>query len=233
MDKILLIDDDMDILTINEKYLESIGYEVLMAESAEVGLSILSHTQVDCILLDVMLPGYSGFEACTLIKELSSAPILFLSGRSAEDDRVRGLITGADDYITKPYSLKELGAKIYAHIRSSKRHVESVSMLSFPPLFINVINRDVIMGETSVALTPKEYEILMYMAKRINKVVTFENLFADLWKDDAQMDKRSIVVHVNSIRKKLSVAPYEDIQFIRTIWREGYIFKYPPERVEK
>ncbi|MDY2590887.1 MAG: response regulator transcription factor, partial [Agathobacter sp.] len=139
MAKLLLIDDDTEVLSVNKKYFMKEHYEVKTADSAEKGLKLLSTFEADCILLDIMMPGMDGFEACKRIRKISKAPIIILSGKTSEDDKINGLLLGADDYMIKPYSLRELSARIQVQIRRhAASEVASATVLAFPPLKIDI-----------------------------------------------------------------------------------------------
>ena len=225
-DRVLLIDDDGEILEMNRAYLEHVGYEVFTAESAEKAMDIVSETQPNCIVLDIMMPGMSGLEACGRLRALTAAPILFLTGKSSEEDRIQGLLVGGDDYIIKPYSMGELSARILAHIRRTKSASVNVSELSFPPLSIDLLNRTVLINGMQLAMPNREFEVLALLARNAGSTVAFAEINQQLWKTTYDGDRRAIMVHVSGLRKKLEAV---GMRCIETIYGEGYRFVYPPE----
>lgn len=222
MHKLLLIDDDNEVLLINRQYFTRKGYEVRCAPSAREGLAALAGFPPDCILLDVMMPQIDGFEACRRIREKTDAPILFLTGKLDEESKVKGLLTGGDDYIAKPYGLAELEARIIANIRRS--HTQSAP-LSFPPLEINVAAHQAILFGEPLGLTNREYELLHLLAVNANRLVTFEQISTHLWGSYRYEDRSSVMVGMSRLRKKLNLGGTAR-DFIETEWGKGYTFVY-------
>lgn len=223
MSKLLLIDDDIEILSINKKYFTKEGYEVRTATNAVTAVNALKNFAADCILLDVMMPGIDGFKACRKIKTLTKAPVIFLTGRSLEDDRVKGLLLGADDYIIKPYSLKELSARIQVQIRRSYGSVLSNAAISYPPLLIDLVKHKVFYDKEEILLSNREYELLYLLASKPNETVTFENIGFSMWGTYSDDDRRTIMVTASRLRKKLE--EYTGlIELVETVWSRGYRF---------
>lgn len=226
MATVLLVDDDTEVLEINSKYLTKEGFEILAVSNPIKALSVAKQKMPDCIILDVMMPGMNGYELCEQIRSFSSAPIIFLTGCSSEDEKIKGLVTGADDYIIKPYSLKELKARIDVLLRR-------VSMLSTPAtkanllvigdLSINLIEHKAFYMGEDLQLANREYEVLLYMAEHPNRTITFEELGTKLFGVYSELDRRLVMVNVSRLRKKMNQD--EDLyNMIETVWSKGYKF---------
>lgn len=226
MAKILLIDDDKEILTINMRYLQDEGFQVKAATGAVTGLRLIGEFQPDCIVLDVMMPNMDGFTACQKIREISDAPIIFLTGRTDEDNKINGLLLGADDYMIKPYSLRELSTRIRVLIRRfSSTANASQTIMSFPPLSINTLEKKAYYNEEVIDLTGREYELLVLLASKPNTTVTFEEIGKALFDVYTEADRRTITVSASRLRKKL--ADYIGLaDYIQTVWSQGYQFHY-------
>lgn len=220
--KVLLIDDDKDVLQINAKYLTTNGFDVKITSHPSVVMKVLKEFSPDCIVLDVMMPEMDGMALCRQIRALSQTPIIFLSGKTEEEDRIRGLMLGADDYITKPYSLRELAVRIQTNIR---RHTisSSTSILSFPPLSVDTIAHKVYYNDEEVPLSNREYELLLLLINQKNEIVTFEDIAMKIWGSYSESDRRSIMVNASRLRKKMEAYPGLE-QMIETVWSKGYRF---------
>lgn len=229
MYKILLIDDDAEVLDINKKFLMKEGYQVAASTSALKAISVLKKQPCDCIVLDVMMPELNGFDACARFREFTDTPIIFLTGKSAEEDRITGLMLGADDYIVKPYSLKELSLRIQALMRRRQIGLNTVktptpaTMLSFPPLQVDTIEHKVFCNEEEIALSNREFSLLQLLVSHPEKTITFEEIGTKIWGTYTENDRRSIMVNTSRLRKKLEVYPELD-GMIETVWSEGYKF---------
>lgn len=224
---VLLIDDDIDVLKINKKYLDNEGFQTLTAANAVDGIRLIEKHQPDCIVLDVMMPQINGFQACSKIRTLTDASVIFLTGRTTEDDKIKGLMLGADDYIIKPYSLKELHARILAHVRRNQSSASAPStVLSFPPLKIDKTAHKAYYEEEELSLSMKEYDLLLHLASNPNTVITFEDIANALWGSYQENDRRTIMVQMSRLRKKL--AYYNGLEnMIETVWSKGYKFLAP------
>lgn len=231
MYKILFIDDDKDVLDINHKYFRQKGWQVLSATSAKEGYQFIKSFNPDCIILDVMMPEINGFSACKTFRNITNVPIIFLTGRVSEDDKIQGLLLGADDYVTKPYSLRELAARIESNI---KRH-QAISALSvqsandfilhFPPLSIDINAHKAFYNNEEILLSNREFELLLFLAEHNNKPVTFEAIGQKIWGSFSDSDRRSIMVNTSRLRKKLD--QYNGLEnIIETVWSKGYKFNY-------
>lgn len=229
MYKILLIDDDAEVLDINKKFLMKEGYQVATSTSALKAISVLKKQPCDCIVLDVMMPEMNGFDACAKFREFTDTPIIFLTGKSSEDDRINGLMLGADDYIIKPYSLKELSLRIQALMRrrqaslSPAKTTTPATTLSFPPLQIDTLDHKVYCNNEEIALSNREFSLLQLLVSNPEKTITFEEIGTKIWGTYTDTDRRSIMVNTSRLRKKLEA--YSELDgMIETVWSEGYKF---------
>ncbi len=225
MSKILLIDDDVDVLKINKKYLENVGFKVYATNVAEKGIEFACKNLPDCILLDVMMPEINGYAVCKRIHDVANIPIIFLSGRGSEDDKIKGLSLGAEDYIVKPYSLRELKARIDVLLRRATpvQTIETSSKLVFSDLTIDKMAHKVFYQTEDLQLTNREYEVLLYMAEHPNREISFEELGNMIFGGFQASDRSSIMVIVSRIRKKFGEFPGLS-NMLKTIWSVGYSF---------
>ena len=223
--KILLVDDDTDILEINRSFLASEGYDVYTATTIAQTMEKIQVVNFDCIVLDVMLPDGNAFELPPRIQVYCKAPIIFLTAKEDVDDKITGFKAGADDYITKPYSLPELSLRINAHI---KRNLKSEGFLmEFSPLKINIKTREVTLKDEAVHLTNREFDILRLLAETPNVIVPFSRIYSQVWGDDSPCDNHLVMVNISYLRKKMEkIAP--EITYVKTEWGIGYSFAYPP-----
>ena len=224
MSKILVIDDEPDILALVKNALQKDGHLVTTAESPEkVELSSLN--RFNLLLLDVMMPDRNGYEVCHILRTFTSAPILFLTGKSSEDDKITGLTSGADDYIVKPYSLRELKARIDILLRrmgqlksASDNHTLVIGNLTID----KVAHKALFLGE-DLGLANREYEVLLYLAEHPDRDITFEELGNALLGTYMEADRRLVMVNVSRLRKKLDRS-HELSNHIETVWGKGYRF---------
>lgn len=224
MPKLLMIDDDREVLLINRRYFSRKGYDVKCAPGAREGIDSLESFAPDCILLDVMMPRLDGFEACRLIREKTDAPILFLTGKLDEPSKIRGLLTGGDDYIAKPYGLAELEARIVANIRRvSMEGKAPPKRLRFPPLEIDMEAHQAYLDGNDLRLSNREYDLLYFLATHAGRLVTYEEIAAQLWGSYREEDRNPVMVHVSRLRKKLGCGE-DSPEFIETVWSKGYQF---------
>lgn len=222
---ILLIDDDKEVLEINKKYLEREGLEVHAFANPIKGLQYVQTKPVDCVVLDVMMPGMDGYEFCSRLRTFSSIPVIFLTGKGSEDDRINGLMTGADDYIVKPYSLRELKVRIDVILRRStpKKNPESDNILTFGKLAIDKLSHKAVYDGEDLGLANREYEVLLFLASHPNEEITFEQLGTALFGSYMESDRRSVMVNVSRLRKKMDL-DFELENMIETVWSKGYKF---------
>lgn len=225
MSKLVMIDDDAEVLAINQKYLTGVGFTVYTAVSPKEGILSIREHLPDCILLDVMLPEADGYRVCRYIRSFSSVPILFLTARGSEEDVVRGLTCGGDDYLIKPYSLRELKARVDLLIRR-RRQLESVSsdlLLTIGNLTIDKLAHKALYRGENLLLSNREYEVLLYLAEHADRDVTFEELGCALFGSYRESDRRSVMVNVSRLRKRFE-GSYELENRIETVWSKGYRF---------
>lgn len=222
---ILLIDDDKEVLEINKKYLEREGLEVHAFASPVKGLQYAQSKPVDCVVLDVMMPGMDGYELCQRLRAFSSVPVIFLTGKGSEDDKINGLMTGADDYIVKPYSLRELKVRIDVILRRTapKKDTESENTITFGKLVIDKLSHKAVYDGIDLGLANREYEVLLFLASHPNEEITFEQLGTALFGSYMETDRRSVMVNVSRLRKKMAL-DFELENMIETVWSKGYKF---------
>jgi two-component system, OmpR family, lantibiotic biosynthesis response regulator NisR/SpaR len=222
-EKILIVDDEAEIVSLIEQSLVMEGYKVITARDGQHALAQI-HCKPDLIILDVMMPKLNGFELCQMIRDEVSCPILFVSGKQTEADRIQGLSIGGDDFITKPFSLRELKARVAAHLRRNQRVVTQTSnrmTLRYGFLHMDLKGRDVKIKQTTIPFTTKEFEILEMLALHPGQVFSKEQMYTKIWGLEAMGDAATITEHVKKIRAKLSIAD-PDINYIITVWGVGY-----------
>lgn len=218
--KILVIEDEVAQIHILKYNLESAGFDVVTAENAEEGLMVARTELPSLILLDWMLPDMSGIEVCRILKadnDTKATPIIMLTARGAEDDMVRGLGVGADDYVVKPHSIKELIARIKANIRKTGQDDEN---LSYANIVMNIETHRVTRGDDVIKLGPTEYRLLKTLLGRPKKVWSRAQLLDHVWGTDIYVDERTVDVHMGRLRKAINVNGHADV--IRTIRGAGY-----------
>jgi two-component system response regulator VicR len=227
MKKILVVDDEQSIVDILKFNLEKNGFEVVTAYAGDTGYEMAMTENPDLILLDVMLPEMDGFEVCKKIRQTSSVPIIMLTARIDEIDKVLGLELGADDYMTKPFGVRELVARVKANLRrtvSEEKSKENSAILTFGNLAIDTEKFGVTKNGTSVELTLREYELLMYLVNQGEKIVSRETLLEKVWGYEYYGDVRTVDVTVSRLREKIEDNPAEP-SFIITKRGFGYFFK--------
>jgi len=231
MIKILIIEDDSSIAELQKDYLEVAGFEIKVCADGSEGLRDLRENHYDLLIVDIMLPGMDGFEILRSIKDEKEIPVLLVSARKEEIDKIKGLSLGADDYVTKPFSPGELVARVNAHLdnyeRLKNRFSESTKMnksLTIRGLRIDKDARRVYIHDQEVNLAQKEFDLLMYLAQNPNRVFGREDLFERLWGQDAMGDSATVTVHIARVREKIENDP-SNPQYIETVWGAGYRFR--------
>lgn len=202
MNTILLIEDNARIMDTNKEYLEFQGYSVLTASTLLDGRTVLKNHMVDMIILDIMLPDGSGIDFCAEIREYHGVPVLFLTCLDDDATLVAGLKVGGDEYMTKPYSLTALSARVEALLRRVRIDKASEKCFMVGSLLIDCGKRKVFLGDVDVSLTPKEFDILLLLARGTGKSFTAEDIYSQVW-GNCLFDKRTVLVHISSLRKKL------------------------------
>lgn len=223
--KLLLVEDDPDISFLVESHLKSEGFDVTAAQDGEKALQYFNDSAFDLVLLDIMLPKVNGKEVLKTIRETSSVPILIISAKDSEIDRILGLELGADDYITKPFSVRELAARIHAALRRigyyKNNEPEHQNNISMGPFTLNLETYQVIKSGEPINLTAKEFEILKLFFENPKRVFTKAQIFARVWDDDFLKDDNTVMVHIRKLREKLEDDPSNPI-YIKTVWGIGY-----------
>lgn len=223
MATILVADDEREILELLTDYLEAEGYTVLGAPDGTTALDLARSQPVDCLILDVMMPGLNGFEVCKQLRESQDLPILFLSARQTDVDKIRGLGLGGDDYIGKPFSPGEVVARVKALLRRYKRGEATTGpRLRFGHLEIESRAREVTVNGAPIPMTPKEFELLLFLAEHPKQVFTREQLFDRIWGDFG--DLHTVTVHIARLREKVELNPAKPA-LISTVWGVGYRFE--------
>ena len=223
MYKLLVVDDEPKIREVIREYAEFNGYEVTEAEDGMSAVGLCKLNKYDLVILDIMMPKLDGFTACKEIKKISDVPIIMLSARGEEYDKLFGFELGIDDYIVKPFSPKELMARVNVVLeRRNSVSKDNSSVLTFDGLEINIAARTVSVDGKRVELTPKEYDLLFYLIKNKNIALSRDKLLSDIWGYDFFGDDRTIDTHIKNLRNNLG--PYRDV--IVTLRGVGYKFEY-------
>ncbi|MCR5666377.1 MAG: response regulator transcription factor [Eubacterium sp.] len=228
MSKILIVEDEEAIADLEKDYLELSGFEVSVVNDGEVGLKRALEEEFDLFILDLMLPGVDGFEICKQIRKTKNTPILMVSAKKDDIDKIRGLGLGADDYITKPFSPSELVARVKAHLARYDRLIGSMNqqndIVEIRGIKIDKTARRVWVNEEEKQFTTKEFDLLTFLAEHPNHVYTKEDLFREIWDMESVGDIATVTVHIKKIREKIEVNTAKP-QYIETIWGVGYRFK--------
>lgn len=225
--KILIIEDELSIAELERDYLEISGYEVVMEYSGDTGLNRALNEDFDLVILDLMLPKVDGFEICRRIRAEKNIPILMVSAKKEDIDKIRGLGLGADDYISKPFSPGELVARVKAHLSRYDRllgeRVQKNEEIRVRGLLIDKTSHRVSVNGVEVLFTAKEFDLLTYLAMNPNRVLSKEQIFDRIWGMDAFGDISTVTVHIRKLREKIELEP-SNPQYIETIWGAGYRF---------
>lgn len=228
MSRILIIEDEEAIADLEKDYLELSDFEVVIENSGDRGLSRALSEEFDLVILDLMLPGMDGFEVCRSIREEKNIPIIMVSAKKDDIDKIRGLGLGADDYMTKPFSPSELVARVKAHMARYDRLVGSTQkvndIIEIRGLKIDKTARRVYLDDEEKIFTTKEFDLLTFLAQNPNHVYTKEELFREIWDMDSIGDIATVTVHIKKIREKIEFDTTKP-QYIETIWGVGYRFK--------
>ena len=228
MSRILIIEDEEAIAELEKDYLELSEFEVEIANAGDVGLDKALKEQFDLVVLDLMLPGMDGFEVCKNIREEKNIPIIMVSAKKEDIDKIRGLGLGADDYMTKPFSPSELVARVKAHLARYNRlvgsHLKENDIVEIRGIRIDKTARRVYINGEEKAFTTKEFDLLTFLAENPNHVFTKEELFREIWDMDSIGDIATVTVHIKKIREKIEFDTANP-QYIETIWGVGYRFK--------
>lgn len=226
-DKILIVDDEKEIADLVALYLENDNFTVFKFYTAEDALACIQREELDLAILDLMLPGISGLQICKRIREKHNYPIIMLTAKGEETDKITGLTLGADDYITKPFLPLELVARVKAQLRRYKRYNVAEAgrqeeILEHAGLVMNISTHECTLNEKPLSLTPTEFSILQILCEKKGNVVSAEELFHRIWKDEYfSKSSNTITVHIRHLREKMGDS-FENPKYIKTVWGCGY-----------
>lgn len=228
MSKILIVEDEEAIADLEKDYLELSGFDVEIENDGTSGMERALNEDFDMFILDLMLPGIDGFEICRKIREKKNTPVLMVSAKKDDIDKIRGLGLGADDYITKPFSPSELVARVKAHLARYERLIGSTAqkndIIEIRGIRIDKTARRVWVNEEEKQFTTKEFDLLTFLAENPNHVFTKDELFSKIWDMESIGDIATVTVHIKKIREKIEFNTAKP-QYIETIWGVGYRFK--------
>ncbi len=228
MSKLLIVEDELAIAELERDYLELSGFEVTLETDGEKGAALAMNEDFDLIILDIMLPGRDGFEICREIRQEKNTPIIMVSAKKDDIDKIRGLGLGADDYMTKPFSPSELVARVKAHLARYERligsGVKENTIIEIRGIKIDKTARRVYVNGEEKTFTTKEFDLLTFLAENPNHVFSKEELFQKIWDMESIGDIATVTVHIKKIREKIEVNTSKP-QYIETIWGVGYRFK--------
>lgn len=230
MPKILIIEDDLEIASLEQDYLQIAGFGTVLAGNGAEGLKAAKTAAPDLVILDIMLPGSDGFSVLKELREVSDIPVIILSARGEDIDKIRGLGLGADDYMQKPFSPGELVARVQAHLSrferltSASKPKTGKAKLEVRGLEVDREDRRVYVHGKECSLTPKEFDILLFLMENPNRVFSKEYLFEGIWGLEAFGDSDTVVVHVRRLREKIESDP-QNPQYVETVWGSGYRFR--------
>ena len=228
MSRILIIEDEEAIAELEKDYLELSGFEVIICNRGDLGLDMALKEDFDLIILDLMLPEVDGFEICRQVRDAKNTPIIMVSAKKDDIDKIRGLGLGADDYMTKPFSPSELVARVKAHMERYNRLIGSTAqkndIIEIRGIKIDKTARRVYINGEEKNFTTKEFDLLTFLAQNPNHVFTKEELFREIWDMESLGDIATVTVHIKKIREKIEFNTAKP-QYIETIWGVGYRFK--------
>lgn len=225
MTNILVCDDDKEIVDAIEIYLQQEGYQIYKAYDGEQAIKVLKETNIQLLIIDIMMPRLDGIHATLKIREFSSVPIIFLSAKSEDTDKILGLNMGADDYITKPFNPLELVARVKSNLRRYTQlgslNVENNALYQVGGLCMNDDTKEVTVDGETVKLTPIEYNILFLLVKNQGKVFSIDQIYENIWNEEAIGAYNTVAVHIRHIREKIEINPKEP-RYLKVVWGVGY-----------
>ena len=224
MRRILIIDDDTALSDITRDMLEQYEYEVEQAYSVSEAFATLTDTRFDLLLLDINLPDGTGFEVCEELRRVSMVPVIFASARTGVDDRISGFEKGGDDYLPKPYSMKELLVRINALIRRTYGAAAEEEKVTFGNVEVNLTSRSVTKNGKEVSLSLKEFDLLAYLVRYRNNAVEKDKLISEVWGAFSEVDASTLTVHIRWLREKLEDEPSAP-KYIKTVYKVGYMLE--------
>lgn len=222
--KILIIDDDEDLSMIISDMLTDHGYDVTLAPDSETAFGLLTQNSFHLILLDINLPDALGFDVCRELRRISSVPVIFASARTSETDRISGLDIGGDDYISKPFSMKELLSRINALIRRTYGYADISKTVSFGRVMVDIGARTVTKNGKPVNLSLREFDLLAYMCEHPDTALTKDKLLSEVWGTFTEVTPATLTVHMRWLREKLEDDP-ADPKYLKTVYKTGYILE--------
>ena len=222
--QILIIDDDEDLSFIISDMLEDYGYDVTCAKDSDEAFALLADNTYHLILLDINLPDTTGFELCKELRQVSTVPVIFASARTSETDRITGFDIGGDDYLPKPYSMKELLSRVNALIRRTYGFSKEEQILSFGDITVNITARTVTKTGEVVPLSLREFDLLAYLCEHKNTAIAKEELLAEVWGAFSMVEPSTLTVHIRWLREKLEENPAKP-QYIKTVFKVGYMLE--------
>ena len=222
--KILIVDDDKELSFIIKKMLETYGYSVTVTHTCESAFDLLAGSSFDLVLLDVNLPDGTGFDVCRQLRSACSVPVIFASARTSEDDRVTGFDIGGDDYLPKPYSMRELLSRVNALLRRTFKNSTEEKTVCFGDVRVNITARTVEKGGKPVTLSLREFDLLAYLCENQNAAVSKEKIFAAVWGAFTEVEPSTLAVHIRWLREKLEDDPAEP-KYIKTVRKVGYVLE--------
>lgn len=223
MPHLLFVDDDKNFLEINRRYFEERGFSVALCTNAEQALDYINKFPVDCVILDIMMPGVNGFELCRYFKSRILAPIIFLTAYTEKEYLYQGFSFGGDDFLTKPCDLRELEIRINVRINQKNTGLLKAERYEYPPMVINAGTREVFINDILVPLTAYEFDILLLLVRSPDHVFSLKTIYHEIWKLPDLENAKTVKVHVARMRHKLEMACPQR-KFIGTIWKQGYRF---------
>ena len=226
--KVLIIDDDEDLSFIISDMLESYGYNVTCAENSEKAFELLESNTYHIILLDINLPDADGFEICSELRRTSTTPVIFASARTSETDRIAGFDIGGDDYLPKPYSMKELLSRVNALVRRTYGFSQQENIVKFGNVLVNLTGRTVSKNGSPVTLSLREFDLLSYLCQHKNVAIEKEKLISEVWGAFSTVEPSTLTVHIRWLREKLEDNPANPV-YIKTKHRVGYILEVQNE----
>lgn len=222
---ILIVDDEKEIRNLIAIYLKNEGFDVLEASDGEEGLNLLKKHKVHLIVLDIMMPNVDGIEMCMKVREIAEMPIIMLSAKSQDMDKITGLTLGADDYVTKPFNPLELIARIKSqlrrYIKMNRLDMLNEDEIEIGDMRINTATHEVVVNNEKVKLTPREFSVLELLARNQGMVMSAEQIYERVWKEEAIQSENTVMVHIRKIRERIETNP-RNPQYIKTVWGVGY-----------
>lgn len=227
--KILIVDDDKDLAMIMSDMLESYGYKVTCVHNGENAFEKLSENTFHAVLLDINLPDSNGYEICRQLRDFSTVPVIFASARTGENDRIEGFDIGGDDFLPKPYSMKELLSRINAMIRRTYGFKKQERIIRFGNISVNISSRSVTKNGETVSLSLREFDLLAYLCENKNTAIPKDKLISEVWGAFSTVEPSTLTVHIRWLREKLEDNPAKPV-YIKTVYRLGYILEVEDEK---